>query len=69
MAKRGIWRLDPKSRGALSAVLSGVNELFHPQAKQAHEILDEQKERAVDLGNEGDPMKITIKRPPSKPQE
>ena len=40
--------------------------LFHPQAKQALEIQDEQKQQGVQLGNEGDPMKITIKRPPAK---
>lgn len=68
MAKRGIWHLDPKRRGALSAALSGANELFHPQAKQAHEIQEEQSQRAVQLGNEGDPMKITIKRPPAQPE-
>lgn len=38
MAKRGIWNINPKRRGALGAALSGANELFHPQAKQAHEI-------------------------------
>lgn len=66
MAKRSIWHMDPKHRGALSAALSGVNELFHPQAKQAHEIQEEQSQQAVQLGNEGDPMKITIKRPSSQ---
>ncbi len=64
MPKRNIWRLDPKHRGVLGAALSGANELFHPQAKQAHEIQEKQSHRAVQLGNEGDPMKITIKRPP-----
>lgn len=69
MRKRSIWNLDPKHRSALGAALSGANELFHPQAKQAHEIQEEQKQRAVDLGNEGDPMKITIKRPPVTPKD
>ncbi len=69
MAKRGFWSIDPKRRSVLGAALSGVNELFHPQAKQAHEIQEEQKQRAVDLGSEGDPMKITIKRPPAKPKD
>lgn len=35
MKRRGIWHLDPKRRSALGAALSGANELFHPQAKQA----------------------------------
>lgn len=65
MKKRGIWHLDRKSRSALSAALSGANELFHPQAKQAHEIQEEQSQQAVQLGNDGDPMRITIKRPPN----
>lgn len=69
MAKRGFWKLDPKRRGVLGAALSGANELFHPQAKQSHEIQEEQKQRAVDLGSEGDPMKITIQRPPAKPKD
>ncbi len=66
MAKRGFWQLDPKRRSALSAALAGANELFHPQEKQAHEIREEQGQRGVQLGNEGDPLKITIKRPPSE---
>lgn len=68
MAKRSIWHLDPKRRGALSAALSGANELFHPQAKAAHEIQEEQSQQAVQLGNEDDSMKITIKRPPASPK-
>lgn len=64
MVKRSIWHMDPKRRSVLGAALSGANELFHPQAKQAHEIQQEQEQKAVDLGSEGDPMKITIKRPP-----
>lgn len=63
MTKGSIWRLDPKRRSALGAALSGANELFHPQAKQAHEIREEQGRQGVQLGNEDDPMKITIKRP------
>jgi hypothetical protein len=69
MAKRSFWNIDPKHRSALGAALSGTNELFHPQAKQAHEIQEEQKQRAVDLGSDGDPMKITIKRRPAKPKD
>jgi hypothetical protein len=68
MKKRSIWNFDPRHRSALGAALSGANELFHPQAKQAHEIQEEQRAKAVDLGNEGDPMKITIKRPASDPK-
>lgn len=62
MAKRNFWQLDPKLQSALGSALSGVNEMFHPQAKQAHEIREEQGQRGVQLGNEGDPLKITIKR-------
>lgn len=69
MKKRGIWNIDPKHRSVLGAALAGANELFHPQAKQAHEIQEEQNQQGVQLGNEGDPMKITIKRPPSKPKD
>lgn len=69
MANRSFWHIHSKRRSALGAALSGANELFHPQAKQAHEIQEEQKQRAVDLGSEGDPMKITIKRPPTKPKD
>lgn len=61
--------MDPKHRSVLGAALSGANELFHPQAKQAHEIQEEQKQTAVDLGSEGDPMKITIKRPLKNPKD
>lgn len=64
MTKRSIWHLAPKRRAALGAALSGANELFHPQAKQAHEIQEGQSQQGVELGNEGDPMKITIKRSP-----
>ncbi len=64
MAKRDFWQLDPKHRSALGAALSGANELFHPQEKQAHEVREEQGQRGVQFGNEGDPMKITIKRKP-----
>ncbi len=66
MKRRSIWHIDPKRRSALGAALSGANELFHPQAKQAHEIQEEESQKAIQLGNEGDPMKITIKRPPSQ---
>lgn len=69
MAKRSFWQLDPKQRSALGAALAGANELFHPQAKQAHEIREEQGQRGVQLGNEGDPMKITIKRKSNPAEE
>jgi hypothetical protein len=69
MGKRRIWNINPKRRSAFGAAVSGANELFHPQAKQAHEIQEEQKQRAVDLGSEGDPMKITIKRRPANPKD
>lgn len=69
MKKRIVWNLDPKRRGVLSAALSGANELFHPQAKQTHEIQEGQRSQGVQLGNEGDPIKITLKRPPAKPKD
>lgn len=69
MPKRNFWQLDPKQRSALGAALSGANELFHPQAKQTHEIREEQGQRGVQLGNKSDPMKITIKKKPDSSGE
>ena len=62
-AKKRWWQLDPRTRGIAGAALSGMDELFHGTAKNAHEIREEQGRRVVELGNEGDPSKITIKRP------
>ena len=64
--KKKLWHLDDRSRRSTRALLSGVEELFYPTAKNAHEIVEVQGQRAVDIGNEGDPMKITIKLPPKK---
>ena len=64
MAKKSFWNLHPKGKSALGAALSGANELFHPQANGGHEVRQEQGRAGVQLGNEGDPHKITIKLPP-----
>lgn len=60
------WHLADRSRRNIRAVLSGVDELFHPIAKNAHESIEEQNQKGVDHGSEGDPLKITIKLPPKE---
>jgi len=64
---KGRWKLKPKGSGLASGAFGIMDEIFHPQAHQATQIKEEQKRAAFQQGNEGDPMKITIKRPkPSK---
>ena len=64
MAKKSFSNLHPKGKSALGAALSGANELFYLQTNDAHEVRQEQGRAEVQLGNGGDPHKITIKLTP-----
>jgi hypothetical protein len=66
VAKKKWWEISPRGRGIASAAFSGMDDMFHGTAKQAHEIREEQNRKVVSTSNEGDPLKITIKRPPSE---
>jgi len=40
-----------------------MDEIFHPQAHEATQIKEEQKRAVFQTGNEGDPLKLTIRLP------
>jgi len=65
-SKKKPWHFSERSRKSTGALLSGVNELFHPAAQNAHEVIEKQNQRGVDHGSEGDPLKITLKLPPKE---
>ena len=40
-----------------------MDEIFHPQAHEATQIKEEQKRAVFQTGNEGDPLKLTMRLP------
>jgi len=56
------WHLK-RRKGAIARLgLSAMDEIFHPQAKNASLIREDQKSAAMDLSGSADPeKKITIK--------
>ena len=61
--KKGWWKIKPKGKGLVSIAFSGMDELFHPESKNASLIREAQKNRKMQLNSEGDPKHITIKLP------
>ena len=53
--------MTPRGKGVAGSAFSGMDELFHGTAKQAQIVREEQKRKAVQLGKEGDLLKITMK--------
>lgn len=63
MTTRRWWELDPKTRSLAASALSGAHELFHGNTQSSHEVREQEKRQGIELNDEGDPMKITIKKP------
>jgi len=63
MFSKGWWKIKPKGSGLANGAFGMMDEIFHPQAHEATQIKEEQKRAVFQQGNEGDPMKITIKLP------
>lgn len=61
--KKDWWKIKPKGKGLAGVVFSGMDEIFHPQAKNSQEVREAAKQRAVQLNSEGDPKHIRIKLP------
>jgi hypothetical protein len=66
MVKRNWWSMKPKGRGIAGSIFSGIDEMFHGTAKQAQVTREEQKRRAVEVGNSDELKKITIRFPKEK---
>jgi hypothetical protein len=63
VVKKDWWKIKPKGKGLASVAFSGLDEIFHPEAKNAQEVREAAKQRAVQLNSEGDPKHIHIKLP------
>ena len=61
--KKGWWKITPKGTGNASGAFGVFDEIFHPQAHEATLIKEEQKRAVVQVGNEGDPLRISITLP------
>ena len=61
--KKGWWKITPKGIGNASGAFGVFDEIFHPQAHEASQIREEQKRAVFQTGNEGDPLRVTIKLP------
>jgi hypothetical protein len=61
--KSGWWKIKPKGVGNASGAFGVIDEIFHPQAYEATQIKEEQKRAVFQTGNEGDPLKVTIRLP------
>ena len=61
--KKGWWKITPKGTGNASGAFGVFDEIFHRQAHEAALIKEEQKRAVVQVGNEGDPLRISITLP------
>ena len=61
--KKGWWKIKPKGKGLAGVAFSGIDELFHPEAKKVEAVREAQKNKKIQLNSEGDPKHITIKLP------
>ena len=57
------WKIKPKGKGLAAVAFTGLDEIFHPEAKNAQEVRAAAKQRAIQLNSEGDPKHIKIKLP------
>ena len=57
------WKIKPKGKGLASIAFSGLDEIFHPEAKNAQEVREAAKQRVIQLNSEGDPKHIRITLP------
>ena len=64
--KRDWWKIKPKGKGVAAVAFTGLDEIFHPEAKNAHEVREAAKQRAIQLNSEGDPKHIKITLPKGK---
>jgi hypothetical protein len=61
--KKDWWKIKSKGKGLAGVAFSGIDELFHPVAKNAELIREAQKNKKIQLNSEGNPKHITIKLP------
>ena len=61
--KKDWWKIKPKGKGFAGVAFSGIDELFHPEARKAEAVREAQKNKKIQLNSEGDPKHITIKLP------
>ena len=61
--KKGWWKITPKGIGNANGAFGVFDEIFHPQAYEATQIKEEQNRAVFQTGNEGDPLRVTIKLP------
>lgn len=61
--KMSWWKIKPKGKGLAGVAFSGIDEVFHPEARKAELIREAQRNRKIQINSEGDPKHITIKLP------